>query len=267
MDEGYEIITVDAGNVDRLGFFCYMSKPKAPGYQQKRDWLMARFAEGLRIKMLHETGGRTVGFIEYLPGEYAWRAVHAAGYTVIHCLWVVGQGKGKGHGTRLLQDCLADARAEGQHGVVMVASDRVWLAGKELFLRNGFAQVDQAPPSFQLLVHRFGDADSAGGTFRAPDPSFPTDWAARQARCGDGLTVIRTPQCPYIENATAELLRFAAERSIPARAVELTTAQEVQAQSPSPYGTFGIVRDGQLFSYHYLCRKELEKLLPEGKAP
>lgn len=260
MDAPYEIVTVDAGNVDRLGFFCYMSKPKAPGFRQKREWLAARFAEGLRIKMLHETGGRTVGFIEYLPGEYAWRAVNAAGYLVIHCLWVVGQGKGKGHGTRLLQACLADARSQGTAGVVMVASDRVWLAGKELFLRNGFVQVDQAPPSFQLLVHRFGDPDAAGGTFRAPAPSFPTDWAARQARYGAGLTVIRTPQCPYIENATAELLQFAAERGIPARAVELTTAQEVQAQSPSPYGAFGIVRDGQLFSYHYLCRKELEKL-------
>jgi len=253
MTDGYDIITVDESNVDRQGFFCYMSKPKTPGYRQKRDWLMARFAEGLQIKMLHETGGRTVGFIEYLPGEYAWRAVNAAGYLVIHCLWVVGQGKGRGHGTRLLQACLADARSQGQHGVVMVASDRVWLAGKQLFLKNGFVQVDQAPPSFQLLVHRFKDALA---------PSFPTDWTARQARYGEGLTVIRTPQCPYSENATVELLQFAVERGIPARAVELTTAQEVQAQSPSPYGAFGIVRDGQLFSYHYLCRKELEKLLP-----
>ena len=66
---GYDIITVDAGNVDRLGFFCYMSKPKTPGYRQKRDWLMARFAEGLQIKMLHETGGRTVGFIETSPAN------------------------------------------------------------------------------------------------------------------------------------------------------------------------------------------------------
>ena len=257
----YEIITVDAGNVDRLGFFCYMSKPKAPGYRRKREWLAARFAEGLRIKMLHETGGRTVGFIEYLPGEYAWRAAHAAGYLVIHCLWVVGHGKGKGYGTRLLQACLEDARSQGKHGVVMVASDRVWLAGKQLFLKNGFVQVDQAPPSFQLLVHHLGDPDVVQGTFRAPAPSFPSDWAARQARYGEGLTVIRTPQCPYIENATTELLQFAAEQGIPARAVELTTAQEVQAQSPSPYGAFGIVRDGQLLSYHYLCRKDLEKLI------
>jgi hypothetical protein len=107
----------------------------------------------------------------------------------------------------------------------------------------------------------FCDPNSTSGTFRAPEPSFPTGWAARQAHYGAGLTVIRTPQCPYIENATTELLQFAAERGLPARAVELTTAQEVQAQSPSVYGTFGIVRDGRLLSYHYLCRKDLEKLI------
>jgi L-amino acid N-acyltransferase YncA len=266
MDQGYEIVTVDASNVDRLGFFCYMSKPKAPGYRQKRDWLAARFAEGLRIKMLHETGGRTVGFIETIPGEYAWHAVNAAGYTVIHCLWVVGQGKGKGYGTRLLQACLADARAEGRRGVAMVASDGVWLAGKQIFLKNGFEQVDvcacagatsaraKAAPAFRLLVHSFGEA---------PHPTFPTDWAARQASFGDGFIVIRTPQCPYIEDASTDVLQIAAERGIPARAVELTSAQEAQSLSPSPYGTFGIVRDGRLFSHHYLCRKELEKLLVE----
>jgi GNAT superfamily N-acetyltransferase len=275
VDNGFEILTVDAGNVDRLGFFCYMSKPKAPGYRQKRAWLAARFAEGLSIKMLHETGGRTVGFIETIPGEYAWRAVDAPGYLVIHCLWVVGQGKGKGHGTRLLQTSLDEARRQWLRGVVMVASDGVWLAGKQLFLKNGFEQVDvcacagvasagaKAPPAFRLLVHSFGDPDSASGTFRAPNPAFPTDWAARQASFGDGFTVIRTPQCPYIDDATADLLQIAAERGIPARAVELTSAQEAQSLSPSPYGTFGIVRDGRLFSYHYLCRKELEKLLAE----
>ena len=34
MKEKYEIKTVDAGNVDESGFFCYMSKRKEPGYKQ-----------------------------------------------------------------------------------------------------------------------------------------------------------------------------------------------------------------------------------------
>ena len=252
MDDPFEIIQVDTGNVDRHGFFCQMSKPKAPGYRQKRAWLEARFAEGLKIQILHETGGRNVGFVEYLPGEHAWRAVHAPGYVVIHCLWVVGKGKGKGHGRRLLQACLEDARAQDRHGVVMVASDGVWLAGKQIFLQNGFVKVDQAPPAFHLLVHRFRPA---------PDPAFPTNWEARQARFGPGLTVVRTPQCPYIEDGAAEAVEIAREKGVPARVVELHSAQEVQESSPSPFGVFGLVLDGRLLSYHYLLRKELEKRL------
>ena len=253
MDEPYEIISVDADNVDQHGFFCYMSKRKAPGYNQKCAWLAERFAEGLKLHMVHEIGGRNVGFIEYIPGEFAWRAVHAPGYLVIHCLWVVGKGKGKGYGAHLIQICLDDARAQGKHGVVMVASDGVWLAKKDIFLQQGFVEVAQAAPSFRLLAYRFDDA--------APLPTFPADWEARQARFGAGLTVIRTPQCPYIEDATNTALEFAAEKALPARVVTFQSAQELQENSPSPYGVFGIVLDSQLLTYHYLLRKDFDKLV------
>ena len=258
MEETFEIITVDATNVDQHGFFCYMSKRKAPGYTQKREWLAARFAEGLKIHMVHEIGGRTVGFIEYIPGEFAWRAVHAPGYLVIHCLWVVGKGKGKGYGARLLRICLDEARALGKHGVVMVASDGVWLAKKDIFLKHGFVEVAQARPSFSLLVQRFDDA---------PLPTFPNDWEARQARFGPGLTVIRTPQCPYIEDATRIALELAAEKGISSQVVTFQSAQELQDNSPSPYGVFGIVLDDQLLAYHYLQRKDFEKLAPHLAQP
>jgi ribosomal protein S18 acetylase RimI-like enzyme len=253
MNGTFELISVNADNLDQQGFFCYMSKRNTPGYRGKRDWMGARLAEGLKLHMVHETGGRTVGFIEYIPGEFAWRAVHAPGYLVIHCLWVVGKGKGKGYGSRLLQICLDDARNQGKHGVVMVASDGVWLAKMDIFLKHGFKEIAQAPPSFQLLAYRFDDA--------APLPTFPTDWEARQARFGAGLTVIRTPQCPYIEDATNTALEFAAEKGIPSQVVTFHSARELQEYSPSPYGVFGIVLDGRLLVYHYLQRKDFDKLV------
>jgi len=229
-----------------------MSKRKAPGYTQKRDWLAERLAEGLKIHMIHEIGGRTVGFIEYIPGEFAWRAINAPGYLVIHCLWVVGKGKGKGYGNHLLKICLDDARAQGKHGVVMVASDGVWLAKKDLFLKNGFEEVEQAPPSFRLLVYRFNDS---------PLPAFPSDWVDRQARFGEGLTVVRSPQCPYIEDAVDTALEYAAEKNIAARVVSFSTAADLQKNSPSPYGVFGLVLDGKLLAYHYLLRKDFDRLI------
>ncbi len=61
-----EIIDVHSENVDKTGFFCFMSKRKSEGYQRKLRWLKGRFAEGMRIKMLALPER---GFIEYIPGE------------------------------------------------------------------------------------------------------------------------------------------------------------------------------------------------------
>jgi GNAT superfamily N-acetyltransferase len=251
MSGNVEIITVDADNVEQHGFFCYKSKPKTEGYRRKLAWLKQRFAEGMQIKILYE-GKRSVAFIEYIPGEYTWRAVNAKDYLMIHCLWVVGKGKKKGYGSRLLAECVEEARKMGQRGVAMVTSERVWLAGKKLLLKNGFAEVDQAPPSFSLLVKRFNDG---------PLPTFPTNWEERARQFGDGLTIIRSDQCPYIPDAVKIIVDSAGELDIPTQAVELKNCQEAQERSPSAYGLFGVVYNGQLLSYHYLGQKDVLKLL------
>jgi GNAT superfamily N-acetyltransferase len=254
MEDKFEIKTVNANNVDENGFFCYMSKRKEPGYKQKRDWLEARFAEGMKIKIVHEEGGRDTAFIEYIPSEYAWRAVNAKEYIFIHCLWVVGKGKGKGYGRRLIEECVKDARAQKMKGVAMLTSDLTWLAGRDIFESNGFVEVDSAPPSFHLMALRFGSD---------PKPSLPDNWDERAQAFGRGLTVIRTPQCPYIENGARDILTFAKEKGIRARSVELKSALEVQEQSPSAYGVFGTVLDGKLLAYQYLLQKDFDKLLLE----
>lgn len=251
MSERVEIVSVDAENVEEQGFFCYKSKPKSAGYRQKLDWLRGRFAEGMRIKILYE-GKRSVGFVEYMPGESGWRAVHAPGYLLVHCIWVVGRAKNQGHGRRLLDECLHDARQAGAHGAAAVTTQRVWLADKRLFLKAGFEVVDQAPPSFELLVKSFDGA---------PLPRFPTDWRQRLARYGPGLTVINSYQCPYIEDATREVIELGREYGVEAQVVRLTTGQEVQATAPTAYGVFQIVYDGELVSYHYLGRREKERLV------
>jgi ribosomal protein S18 acetylase RimI-like enzyme len=251
MDSDVKIVTVDAENVDEERFFCYKSKPKTEGYRRKLAWLRERFAEGMRLKIVYE-GKRSVGFVEYIPGEYAWRAVEAAGYMVIHCLWVVGKGKKKGYGSRLLEECVRDARASGLRGVAMVTSSGNWLAGKKLLLKNGFEPVDQAPPTFDLLVKRFGDA---------PLPAFPTDWQERLARYGSGLTVVRSDQCPYIEKAIETILAAAADLGLQTQVVELESCREVQESAPSAYGVFNVVYDGELVAYHWIGAKDLRRFL------
>jgi len=248
-EQNIKLIDVNADNVEQTGFFCYMSKRKTEGFRRKLQWLKARFSEGMRIKML-ELPER--GFIEYIPGEYAWRAVNASGYLFIHCLWVVGKSRGKGLAGVLLAECIKDAQTAGLNGVAMVTSERVWLLGKKLLLKHGFESVDEAPP-FNLMVKKFNTAAA---------PAFTGNWEQKARRFGDGLTVIRSDQCPYIPDATNAVLEFGKERNIPTQVVELKSSQEVREITPSPYGAFSIVHNGQLLAYHYLLPKDLKKMLP-----
>jgi hypothetical protein len=198
-------------------------------------------AEGLTIHILYE-GQRSVGFIEYLPGEHAWRAVNAEGYLLIHCLWVVGKAKRKGYGSRLLNRCLDDARQRDARGVAVVTSERPWLTKRKLFQVHGFEQADSAPPVFELWVRRFHEA---------PLPRFPSDWEKRISRSGTGLTVYHSAQCPYLERATASVLRSTEELGIEARAIEFQSSGELRRHSPSAHGVFGVVYDGELLTVRY----------------
>ena len=248
-----ELVHVDASNVEKLGFFCYMSKRKSVGYQRKLAWLQARFAEGMRIKMLPLPER---GFIEYIPGEYAWRAVEAKGYMFIHCLWVVGKSKGKGYGDVLIEECLRDAEQSGMKGVAMLTSSGNWLADKRIIAKHGFESVATGEPSFNLMAKRFSP--------RSRLPKFSGDWEEKQKRHAKGITVFRTDQCPYIEDAANTIVELSEAEGIPSKVVELDSAQKVREMSPSPYGVFNVVYNGRLLSYHYLLAKDFKRLIAEA---
>ena len=245
------IIDVNQQNVLEMGFFCMMSKKKSRGYQKKLKWLGARFAEGMKIKMLDLTeGGR--GFIEYIPGEYAWRSVEAKDYLFIHCLWVVGKSRGKGYGKLLLNECVNDAKKLGMNGVAMVTSERSWLLDKPFLEKHGFEFVDRALPCFGLMVKRFG---------KAQPPVFSGNWEEKQKRCGQGLTIFRSDQCPYIDDAVKILEDAAKQLGINSRTVDIQECRSLRESSPSAYGSFNVVYNGSLLSYHYLTKKEFLKRL------
>jgi L-amino acid N-acyltransferase YncA len=257
MASSVEMITVnDADSAAEHGFFCYKSKPKSDGYRRKLAWLEDRFAEGLQIRIVQEDC-RSVGFIEYTPGEFAWRPVKAPGYLFVHCLWVVGRAKEKGYGSRLLNACVEDARAMGKHGVAALTRKGGHLVGTKLFLKHGFEALDRAPPSFELVARMFD---------HAPPPALPHDWDERAARYGEGLTVVYADQCPYFADAVTGALEAAEQFGVDARrAVELRSAREVQGLAPSPYGTFGIVYNGTLLAQTPLSAKKLIQRLEERR--
>lgn len=241
-----ELITVTADTVQKHGFFCKMSARKSHAWQAKRDWLIARFEEGLEMRLL---GDRQRGFVEFMPGDKAWRAVEDAGeLMLIHCLWVVGKSKGQGHARALMDEVERTARDKGFSGVAMLASSGNWLAKPEVFAHFGFETVDRAEPGFELMVKRFAPG---------PTPRLSGGWAEKAAACGPGLTVLRSAQCPYLEDATATVRNFADAEGLPFSEHVIETAEDLRARAPTPYGVYALVRDGRLIASHYLLEKEL----------
>jgi hypothetical protein len=247
----FRIVTVDSSNVDEFGFFCVRNK-KHPGYIAKLSWLRKRFNEGMRIKLIVTADGKQAGFLEYIPGEYTWRVVDAPGYLVIHCIWVSSSKfPFKGMASALLKDCAKEARAGGREGVAVVSSDGPWMAGKGLFTKNGFKQVDAALSHFQLLVKRTG---------KGPLPAFPQNWDER-LRQYRGLNLVYADQCPYIGKAVAELPPVAKAHGIPLKLVELNSAAEAHKRMPSPYGTMSLVYNGQLLADHAISATRFKNIL------
>ncbi|MAM63927.1 GNAT family N-acetyltransferase [Maritimibacter sp. UBA3975] len=245
-----EIITVTADTVQKHGFFCKMSARKTHAWQAKRDWLLARFEEGLELRLL---GDSARGFVEYMPGDKAWRSVEDAGdLMLIHCLWVVGKSKGQGFARALLDEVERTAGDKGYNGVAVLASTGNWLARPEVFAHFGYDVVETADPGFCLMVRRFAPG---------PTPRLSGGWDEKASACGPGLTVLRTAQCPYLEDAAAIVGKVAQESGLAFRDVVIDSAHALRARMPTPYGTYALVQDGRLVAHHYLLEKQLRQVL------
>jgi len=243
-----EIVTLTEENLHEHRAFCGLSGRYLEGHAQKIEWLKARWQEDLRYK-LYKVDGKNAGFIEYIPGEYAWRGVEADGYLFIHCFWVLGKQKRHGYGRQLLEACLDDA--QGYHGVTVVTSKTHWLPTPKIFLKNGFELADQAPPSFDLLVKRFSPD--------APLPRFNRNWQ-NDHKFPRGLTFFKSDQCPYMYVMDDSILQIGKELNIPVNIERLETAQEAQ-NSPCVYGVMGLFYNGELLTYHPMGKEKILEIL------
>lgn len=244
-----KIVDVNEYNISKYPPKCFLN-PKNEGYQIKLKWLKKRFLEGLKIKQLYlENDKKCNGFIEYVPGEYAWRAVDAPGYMFIHCIWISpNKYKEKGYASLLVEECLNEAEIEGKLGVTVVTSEGSFMAGRELFLKNGFTSVAYKKP-YDLMVKTL--KEGALPKFR--------DWE-KQLEKYKGLNIIYSNQCPWVARSIKELSETANEKGLNLKITELKTAKQAQ-NAPSIYATFNLIYDGKLLADHYISKKRFSNIL------
>jgi len=245
-------IDVDASNFDALPC-CGIKSPTHPGRQEKCCWLRENTKFGLRAKALVAPNGEPSGYIEYVPGKFAWRGVNATGYMFIHCIWIYTRHQEKGWGSIMVQACLEDAKEAGMRGAAVMVRKGPFMADSRLFLANGFESVDTAPPDYELLVRKF---DSG-----AENPAFKKDWDQKLGKYSRGLTIIRSSQCPHIAKFADEITETAAnEYGIRPTVVNLESWSDAQ-NAPTPYAVFSLIYNGRLLADHQISRTRFRNIM------
>lgn len=230
-------ITLKEENIDTEHICCAFSDKKcAEGYKLKRAWLKKEFAKGYVFRRLD---ARAKVFIEYVPAENAWLPVTAPNYIMINCFWVAGQYKGYGHGYRLLQSVIEDAKKQEKSGLVTVAGTKKnpFMSDIKWLLNHGFEVVEKLPNGFSLLAMRF-----------IPDSTLPYfNECAKSGECTErnGLVVYYSDRCPFTDYyVNGSLSVLAQERNIPLTIIKLETKEQAQC-SPTPATIFSLFYNGK----------------------
>jgi hypothetical protein len=250
------LIDLDCANLHSLPC-CGIKNSTHPGVIAKRHWIEQQLRFGLKARLLIDDDAKPCGYIESIPGEYAWRAVNARGYMFIHCIWNHSKhNRDKGWGGAMIAACMRDAKAEGMNGVAVMTREAPWIAGPALFDANGFKLVDTAPPDCQLWVRKLKP--------RAANPSFKRNGAENSGGLKDNLTIVTSAQCPYIVKFTAEIREAARDLySIEPHILELKSCTDAQ-NAPTPYAVFSILSKGKILADHPISRTRFCNIMRWG---
>lgn len=255
----FKIIDLTPENIADYGVCGYKDIKKHLELRKKIEWFKGYYPIGLKIKAVVSEEDGYQGMIEYIPGNYAHRPVEADGYLFIHCLYVglKKEFKGKGYASALIQACIDDAKETEMKGVAVVTRKGSFMANDLIFLKMGFEVVDAVKPDFHLMVKKFDhDADN---------PKFKENMQANLEKYGPGLTILRSPQCPYTEKNVKAIIETAQNQfHLAVQLIDLSDA-EAARNSPCPFGTFGIIFNGKIISHHPISNTRfvniIEKLM------
>ena len=138
------------------------------------------------------------------------------------------------------------------HGVAVVTRKGSFMADKDIFLQKGFVSVDTAEPDFQLLVLKFNQ--------EATNPKFK-NMNKHLKQYNEGFFVLRSAQCPYTEKNVNSIVKSAKEKfDLEANVIDLKDPSDVQ-NSPCAFGTFCIVYNGEIISYHPISNTRFENIM------
>ena len=209
-------------------------------------------ARGMFFRKLDE---KACVFIEYAPLESAWVPIVGDNYIYIYCLWVLSENKGKGYGRRLMESCIADAKAQCKSGVCMLGAkkQKAWLSDQSFAKKFGFETVDETENGYELLALSFD------GT----KPRFAEN-AKKETIDSKKLTVYYDAQCPFIPGRIESNRKFCEENGIDADFIEVDSLEKAK-NLPCVFNNWAVFCGGKFVTVNLLDERALKKLSDGGK--
>ena len=239
-------INLDMNNIAQEHLCCAISDKKHQlGVDMKRAWLSERISEGHVFRKLDAKGKV---FIEYTPLETAWVPVYGVNYMYIYCFWVSGSFKGKGHGKKLLEYCVEDAKKQKKSGVCVISSKKKtpFLTDKKYMLKYGFEVVDT-----------IGDYELLALSFDGQKPVF-AECARNQEIESPNLTIYYSKQCPYISNCIQQVEQYCKDNNVPLNLIKVDTLEKAKAV-PGVFNNYAVFYQGKFETVHLLNEGYLKK--------
>ena len=245
-----EYIKLTLENLDKEHICCAISNNKDVQVASKKAWLKERIKDGLVFLKSVERGKC---FIEYIPAENAWCPIEANVYMHINCFWVSGSFKGHGYANDLLNACIADAKAQGKHGVTVISSPKKmpFLSDSKYLSYKGFKVADTANPSFTLMYLPFDES--------APMPKFK-DSVKQPHITKQGFVVYYTHGCPFTAEYVPIVEQTAKDNGIPFESVFLDSKEKAQS-APMAWTNYAVFYNGEYVSNEILNEKKFLELV------
>lgn len=224
------------------------SKKPHPGVEAKRQWLSDRLREGHVFRKLNVKG--TV-FIEYSPLETAWVPIVGDNYYYMHCLWVLGEYRGKGYAKSLMEYSLADAKEKGKSGICMLGSKKQknWLSNQAFAKKFGFEVVDTTDNGYELLAL----------SLDATTPRFAENVKNKEIDNKE-LTVYYDMQCPFIFQNIEMIKEYCEMHGTPVSLIQVDSLQKAK-ELPCVFNNFAVFYNGVFETVNLLDIIQLKRIL------
>ena len=244
-----KLVDITPENVMEHCLFC-IKNVKNPEFALKKNWFLQSYKEELRIKILYNDDKKQIGYIEYIPAEFAWRPVEAPGFMFIQCMFIYAKkDKNKGYGSFMVKACEEDAKKQNMKGVCTMTSNGTFIANKQLFINNGYSQVDKLE-RYELMVKKFDN--------KFDNPRL-IDWTKNREKY-QGWNLIYADQCPWNNKSVEAIKVVAQEAGVDLKVKKITSWQEAKS-APSGFGVFSLLHNGKLLEDHYLSASRFKNIL------